>query len=296
MRSIFLALLLLATLCQIAIAQSSDYAQELSNSLTKREVVLRHYYTDAGLSFDATGKLISAATEGFGPTDGRIYVESIELTPEQLVLIGNRPVDFLDPVKKKWVIADMHRPVSVDIQLPANQPARDAVPKLLSAIFLTQAELANIKCSSSQKKPSTDEQQQGSSPDVTSKSPDTAAVAKPSSSCVRNGERAYRIGGDVKPPKATFTPDPQYTDGARHAKVMGTTVLVLIVTPNGNPSAIAVVRSLGTGLDPKLLPYAYQLDEQAVDSVSRWTFEPAKLGDTPVPVIINVEVNFKLYR
>lgn len=294
MRSVFLALLLLATLCQIATAQSSDYAQELSNSLTKREVVLRHYYTDAGLSFDATGKLISAATEGFGPTDGRIYVQSVELTPDQLVLTGNRPVDFLDPVKKKWVIADMHRPVTVDIRLPANEPARDAVPKLLSTIFLTQAELANIKCSSSQKKPSGDGQQQGLTQDVPSKSPDTAPVAKPSPSCVRNGERAYRIGGDVKPPKAKYTPDPPYPDAPRNAKVTGTTVLVVIVTPNGNTSAIAVVRSLGAGLDAKLLPYAYQLDEQAVDAVSRWTFEPARLGNAPVAVIINVEVNFRL--
>jgi TonB family protein len=294
MRSVFLALLSLATLCQISTAQSPDYAQELSTSLAKREVVLRHYYTDAGLSFDASGKLISAATEGFGPTDGRIYVQSVELTPDQLVLTGNRPVDFLDPVNKKWIIADMHRPVSVDIQLPANEPARDAVPKLLSAIFLTQAELANIRCSSSQKKPSGDEQQQAPSQHAPPKSPNTAPAAKPQPACVRNGERAYRFANGITPPKAKYAPDPQYTDAARRAKVAGTTVLVVIVTPNGNPSAIAVVRSLGSGLDTKLLPYAYQLDEQAVDTVSRWAFEPARLGDVPVAMVINVEVNFRL--
>ncbi len=296
MRSVFLAFLLLATLCQIAIAQSPDYAQELSNSLIKREVVLRHYYTDAGITFDASGKVISAATEGFGPTDGRIYVESIDLTSEQLVLTGNRPVDFLDPVKKKWVIADMHRPVSVNIQLPTNQPARDAVPQLLSAIFLTQAELANLRCSSSQNKPSGDEQQPTPSQDVPSKSATSNTVAEPHPHCARNGERVYRIGKGVTPPKAKFVPDPEYTDAARKAKISGTTVLSVIVTPNGNPSAIAVVRSLGSGLDPKLLPYAYQLDEQAVDAVSRWTFEPARLGNTPIATIINVEINFRLSR
>lgn len=256
--------------------------------------MLRHYYTDAGLSFDASGKLISAATEGFGPTDGRIYVQSIELTPDQLVVIGNRPVDFLDPVKKKWIIADMHRPVSVNIQLPANEPARDAVPKLLSAIFLTQAELANIRCSSSQQKPSGDEQQPTSNHDVSSKSASSSTVAEPHPACARNGERVYRIGHGITPPRAKYAPDPEYSDGARKAKVSGTTVLVVIVTPNGNPTAIAVVRSLGSGLDPNLLPYAYQLDERAVDAVSRWTFEPARLGDTPIATIINVEVNFRL--
>lgn len=310
MRSFSLTLLLLATLCQTSTSQSSDYAQELSNSLTKRELVLRHYYTDAGLTFDASGKVISAATEGFGPTDGRIYVERVELTSDELVLIGDRPLDFLDPVKKKWTIADVQRPVSVNIQLPAGELAQSAVPKLLSTIFLTQAELANIKCSSSQQKPSGDEQQHGGSRDApsrneqqpapsqdgSSKSDTSSAVAEPRTYCSRNGERVYRIVKGIMPPKAKYTPDPQYTEEARKAKIMGTTVLSVIVTPVGNTSAIAVVRSLGAGLDPKLLPYAYQLDRQAVDAVSRWMFEPAKLGDAPVPVIINVEVNFKLYK
>jgi periplasmic protein TonB len=37
------------------------------------------------------------------------------------------------------------------------------------------------------------------------------------------------------------------------------------------------------------------LDEQAVNAVERWKFEPAKKDGQPVPVMINVEVNFRLY-
>jgi TonB family protein len=45
-----------------------------------------------------------------------------------------------------------------------------------------------------------------------------------------------------------------------------------------------VQRSLGMGLD-----------EKAIEAVRQWRFEPAKKDGQPVPVMINVEVNFRLY-
>jgi TonB family protein len=45
-----------------------------------------------------------------------------------------------------------------------------------------------------------------------------------------------------------------------------------------------VQRALGMGLD-----------EKAVEAVRQWRFEPAKKDGHPVPVMINVEVNFRLY-
>jgi outer membrane biosynthesis protein TonB len=45
-----------------------------------------------------------------------------------------------------------------------------------------------------------------------------------------------------------------------------------------------VVRSLGMGLD-----------EKALEAVSRYRFKPALKNGKPVPAIITVEVNFRLY-
>ena len=96
---------------------------------------------------------------------------------------------------------------------------------------------------------------------------------------------AYRVGGTVTAPKATYAPDPEYSDQARKAKYQGTCVLWLVVDADGLPQKIRVQRALGMGLD-----------EEAIKAVQRWRFQPATKDGQPVPVMINVEVNFRLYN
>jgi protein TonB len=98
------------------------------------------------------------------------------------------------------------------------------------------------------------------------------------------GGGAYRVGGGVSAPKVIYDPDPEYSEEARKAKYQGTVVLWLVVGPDGKPQQIRVSRSLGMGLD-----------EKAVEAVRQWRFEPSKKDGQPVPVQINVEVNFRLY-
>jgi periplasmic protein TonB len=98
------------------------------------------------------------------------------------------------------------------------------------------------------------------------------------------GGGAYRVGGGVSAPKVVYDPDPEYSEEARKAKYQGTVVLWLVVSPDGKPQQIRVQRSLGMGLD-----------EKAIEAVKQWRFEPAKKDGQPVPVMINVEVNFRLY-
>jgi TonB family protein len=94
----------------------------------------------------------------------------------------------------------------------------------------------------------------------------------------------YRVGGDVTPPKTTYAPDPEYSEEARKAKYEGSVVLWLVVSAGGLPQKIRVQRSLGMGLD-----------EEAVKAVKQWRFQPATKDGQPVPVMINVQVNFRLY-
>ncbi len=75
-----------------------------------------------------------------------------------------------------------------------------------------------------------------------------------------------------------------YSEGARKAGVEGSVVLWLIVDADGLPQQIKVQRSLGMGLD-----------EEAVRAVKQWRFQPAIKDGKPVPVMINVQVNFRLY-
>lgn len=92
------------------------------------------------------------------------------------------------------------------------------------------------------------------------------------------------VGKGVVPPKATYMPDPIYSELARKLKYQGTSTLAMVVTPEGNTRSIWVVVPAGEGLD-----------EKALAAVSTWKFKPAMRGDEPVAVVIKVEVSFHLY-
>ncbi len=98
------------------------------------------------------------------------------------------------------------------------------------------------------------------------------------------GGGIYRVGGGVSPPRALYSPDPEYSEEARRAKYQGTVVLWLIVGPDGQPRDLRVLRSVGMGLD-----------EKALQAVRMWRFDPARKDGRPVAVQVNVEVSFRLY-
>jgi protein TonB len=97
-------------------------------------------------------------------------------------------------------------------------------------------------------------------------------------------EGVYRPGQGVTPPKATYAPQPEYTDEARKQKINGTVVLTLVVTEEGKVRDVRVTKSLDRGLD-----------KQAIAAVSTWKFEPGTKDGKPVAVQLPVEVDFRLY-
>jgi periplasmic protein TonB len=98
------------------------------------------------------------------------------------------------------------------------------------------------------------------------------------------GGGIFHVGGGVSPPRATYSPEPEFSEEARKAKYQGTCTLGLIVGTDGRPTNIRVLNSLGMGLD-----------EKAIEAVKNWKFEPAMKDGHPVRVEIAVEVDFHLY-
>jgi protein TonB len=99
------------------------------------------------------------------------------------------------------------------------------------------------------------------------------------------GGGLYRVGGRVSGPVALFQPEAEFSDEARRAKYQGVCLVGLIVDAQGNPQNVHIIRALGMGLD-----------EKALEAVRKYKFRPAMLdGRTPVPVPVNIEVNFRLY-
>jgi protein TonB len=98
------------------------------------------------------------------------------------------------------------------------------------------------------------------------------------------GGGLYHPGGGVSNPVLVYAPDPEFSDEARRAKYQGVCVVGLIVDAQGNPQRVRVVRPLGMGLD-----------EKALEAVRQYKFKPAVYNGKPVPVEINIEVNFRIY-
>lgn len=85
------------------------------------------------------------------------------------------------------------------------------------------------------------------------------------------------------PPRLIEAPKAQYSEEGREAQVQGAVVLQVVVGTDGRPQRIKVVRSLG-----------YGLDEQAIQAMREWKFEPGTHNGVPVPVVVNVLVDFQL--
>jgi TonB family protein len=102
-----------------------------------------------------------------------------------------------------------------------------------------------------------------------------------------NAARIYPLGTGVTPPRLLYAPAPQFPAALSGTLPTGWQALVvvgLVVDEQGAPQQIHVVRSFGRGFD-----------EKAVEAVKRYRFSPATVEDKPVPVEVNVEVNFKVY-
>jgi protein TonB len=93
-----------------------------------------------------------------------------------------------------------------------------------------------------------------------------------------------RIGGGVSAPVVIYQVDPEFSEEARKAKFMGVVTVNLIVNAQGMPQNVRVLRGVGMGLD-----------EKAVEAVRQYKFKPAMEGGKPVPVELNIEVNFQIF-
>jgi periplasmic protein TonB len=94
-----------------------------------------------------------------------------------------------------------------------------------------------------------------------------------------------RLGPDMNPPSIITKTQPEYTQQAREAKYQGSVLIDAVIGKDGHAKHAVVRRGLGMGLD-----------EKALEAVTKWRFEPARLrkDNTPVEVRVTIEMNFRL--
>ena len=91
--------------------------------------------------------------------------------------------------------------------------------------------------------------------------------------------------GRVSSPRLIRKVDPEYTSAAMQAKLQGTVFLEAVVQADGTVGDVRIVRSLDAG---------FGLDQNAINAVRQWRFEPGLQAGKPVAVIVSIELTFTL--
>ena len=105
--------------------------------------------------------------------------------------------------------------------------------------------------------------------------------APPPAPPVAVGPKApVRVGGDVKPPRLLFGPEPEYPIIAKQSRLSGVVVIDAIIDEHGNVKGMRVISG-----HPLLIP-------AALSAVSKRRYEPTILDGEPTPIDLRVEVSF----
>jgi periplasmic protein TonB len=97
------------------------------------------------------------------------------------------------------------------------------------------------------------------------------------------GGGPYRPGSGITPPSITREVKPEYTQEARRRGIAGDVIVEIIVRSDGSVGQVRLLQGLGAGLD-----------QRAMEAVRQWRFSPAHRYGTPVDVVVEVAVEFKL--
>ena len=97
------------------------------------------------------------------------------------------------------------------------------------------------------------------------------------------GGGPYRPGSGIEAPRVLREVKADYTEDARQRRITGEVVLEIVVHRDGTVGDIKILEGLGGGLN-----------DRAVQAVRQWRFSPARRQSTPVDVIVEVAVEFKL--
>jgi hypothetical protein len=126
-------------------------------------------------------------------------------------------------------------------------------------------------------------------------------------------EPVYVPGPGVTPPRLVHRVEPSYTAEAKAAQLQGWVTLQALVSldgsvrgvtvlesclgrvgahrePNGDPFRCATAEDLK---DPKRTDTSLGLDQEAVNALEQWIFEPAMKDGLPVAFRMNIRVPFR---
>jgi TonB family protein len=291
---------LVALLLAIVGATASASEQEAANALKDfegRVLVLRHPLQDSFQQYDAEGKALKSGDEGPWTVYGGVLVDRVRLSPDKLRFEGRRVLFlFLKGQFTAMEFKRLKRPVDppfppavqLEVALVCPLDSAEEARTILGRVFALDTKGLLDSLPEFWRGPLDDElvydPSQKREAEFRMELPPYPKRARKAAPNVITSDQIFHVGSEVTAPKATFTPEPKFTEIARYQKFQGILVVNLIVGRDGTVHQIRLVRPLGLGLD-----------ESAQAMIQTWRFQPSMRNGEPVAVEMNVEVAFNLY-
>jgi TonB family protein len=218
------------------------------------------------------------------PPKARLQGPSIERSP----VAPPRTITTRPPTPKPEIVPPPVRPQPVARPIdPPPVPAPRPVPQVVAPVATAPADTSNRAGTLAETPRESESHGSGAGTGVgtgegTGIGEGTGAGIGPGSGGGTGGG-PYRPGSGITPPGLLREVRPDYTEEARRRGVEGDVVLEIVVRADGTVGSIKVLQGLSGGLD-----------QRAIDAVRQWRFSPARRFGTPVDVMVEVAVEFKL--
>lgn len=236
-------------------ARADDAADNIKDALTQKYkshlLALRSPIISGTQKYDSSGKLLNGPPKSQWLLYGGISIEKLNLSSDTLSFAG--PMLGFTGQKPPTPIP-FGKPIHVEIHLDQPCQSLDEAEAVMKRVFFLEGD------NTDRVKP-----QYLRTDDSTLGGP------------------VYK-SGNIKSGRATYIPEPKFSEEARKMKLQGVVFLHIVIDKTGSVTRIRLEKALGHGLD-----------ESAMEGVKSWRFNPAMRDGQPVAVGMNVEVAFNLY-
>jgi TonB family protein len=249
------SLICLWALFLVQAAHADSVKDALNHKYKNHILALRSPFTARDQKFDSSGQPLNARPTGHWLLYGGIYVEKLNLSSDTLRLEGPRAAFSTEKKNGKPVLVRFSKSQQIKIHLDRPLKSFEDAESVMRRVFFLGADAA-----------------EHARPEFR-RADDTIA-----------DEQIYDFHQDgVTPPRATFTPEADFSEEARRAKFQGTVHLSIVVDKMGNVARIRLEKARGHGLD-----------ERTVEAIKEWRFSPGTREGNPVAIRMGIEMDFRL--
>lgn len=270
-----------------ALAQNPE--QLLKDKFLGKMLVIRNFYLDPLLRYDASGRIKHRAIKGDW-TLAQFKIDQVRLHNDGFELNGKRIAIGWDNKKESVAFFNIE-PLTIKVEdVPSTALTESKLDGLANQLFVVLRNepntvpeywrdlvTGNVVAETDAKGHKTFHLKDHPHPCSS-----VPANVAPIEAYTVQGAPIYCVGAKVSPPKLLSKHEPEFTPLARQLQYEGTTILSATVNESGSIEGIQVLRPAGFGLD-----------DAAVQAVKTWKFDPGKRDGKPVKIVIEIEVAYR---